>query len=167
MENVSEKKKEAIDAAFPNASREQKALMYEMAGVSKSIGHYRPQFDTEQGTTPKRSISQMQTPATLSAKNAAPDDIGQYGKGNIDLYARPQVKNSDGSVSTVRSMSFNEDGMEILVPTVSMDGRIMSNQEAIDYYHKTGQYLGKFKTVAEAEAYAQKLHEQQAQYYRL
>jgi hypothetical protein len=86
-------------------------------------------------------------------------------RGNIDLAARPVVKNADGTISTVRSMSFEEDGKEVLVPTVSPDGKILSDQDAIDLYHKTGQFLGKFDTAGDADAYAQALHESQARYY--
>jgi hypothetical protein len=85
--------------------------------------------------------------------------------GNIDLTARPVVKNADGSISTVRSMSFNEDGKEVLIPTVSDDGRILTDEEAIALYHKTGKFLGKFSTVESANAYAEQLHNQQANRY--
>ena len=91
--------------------------------------------------------------------------LGQYGLGNIDLYARPQVKNSDGSISTVRSMSFNDGLNEIVIPTVSDDGRIMTENEAIDNYYNTGKYLGKFDTVDEAINYAERLHKEQDSYY--
>lgn len=83
-------------------------------------------------------------------------------QGNVDLTNRPRVKNPDGSVSTVRSMSFNEGGKEILVPTVSDDGRILSNDEAIDLYHQTGKHLGKFDSIASADSAANAIHNQQA-----
>lgn len=86
---------------------------------------------------------------------------GMIAPGNIDLTKRPVVKNQDGSISTVRSMSVNIDGKEVLIPTVSNDGRIMSDQEAIDTYKRTGQHLGMFSTPDDATAYAQTLHNQQ------
>jgi hypothetical protein len=91
---------------------------------------------------------------------------GQVEPGNINLHDRPKVLNEDGSISTVRSMSFEENGKEILVPTVSEDGRIMEDEEAIDQYHKTGRHLGKFSNPEDATAYAKKLHEDQATEYR-
>jgi hypothetical protein len=87
---------------------------------------------------------------------------GQIEPGNIDLTNRPRVKNPDGSTSTVRSMSFGDNGREILVPTVMDDGRVVSNDEAIANYRKTGQHLGIFSDPASATAYAQQLHQQQA-----
>jgi len=79
-------------------------------------------------------------------------------EGNIDLDNRPHVKMDDGSIATVRSMSFNDGEREVLIPTVSDDGRIMSNKEAIDTYYETGNYFGKFKTVEDANKYAEQLH---------
>jgi len=85
--------------------------------------------------------------------------------GNIDLGKRPVVKNADGTISTVRSMGVNIDGQEVLIPTVSDDGRIMGDDEAISAYQKTGRHLGKFSSVAASNAYAERLHQQQAEKY--
>ena len=90
----------------------------------------------------------------------------KYGRGNIDLTNRPVVRNNDGSISTVRSMSFRDDkeNKEILVPTV-VNGKVVSDDEAIKHYYQTGEYLGKFDTVDEANNYAERLHEQQEAMY--
>lgn len=97
--------------------------------------------------------------------NMAGNAKGLLTPGNIDLAARPVVKNADGSISTVRSMSFGEDGREVLVPTVSPDGRVLSDDEAIDLYRRTGQHLGMFDNPDDATAYAESLHGQQEQMY--
>lgn len=82
--------------------------------------------------------------------------------GNIDLTTRPDVANADGSHSSVRSMSFSDGGPEILIPTVPDDGsHIMSDDEAIAQYRKTGKHLGKFTNPTFADAYAYRLHKQQ------
>ena len=89
--------------------------------------------------------------------------IAQGYTGNIDLSNRPRVRNEDGSISTVKSMSFNEDGKEVLIPQVSPDGKIMNEREAIDRYHKTGENLGKFNTVAAANEMARRIHDSEEQ----
>lgn len=85
--------------------------------------------------------------------------------GNIDLSKRPTVKNADGSISTVRSMSFEVGGKEVLVPTVSADGRIMTDDQAVAAYRRTHLHLGIFDTPAHATAYAERLHQAQAEAY--
>jgi Tfp pilus assembly protein PilV len=91
---------------------------------------------------------------------------GQLEAGNIDLANRPVVKNPDGSISTVRSMNFDiGDGKQILVPTVSDDGRIMSPEEAIAYSKQTGKHLGIFDSPQSAESYAKQLSAAQSGYY--
>lgn len=86
-------------------------------------------------------------------------------EGNIDLKNRPVVKNADGTISTVRSMSFRMGNTEILVPTVSDDGKILTENEAIKRYLDTGKHLGKFRTAEEATTFAKQLHNEQDKMY--
>lgn len=92
------------------------------------------------------------------------DTIGRWGLGNIDLNNRRVVHNADGTISTEKSFSVNIDGYEVLLPTV-VYGRIISEDDAIDHYFETGEYLGKFLTVEAADEYAERLHERQQWYY--
>lgn len=114
-------------------------------------------------------ITKIERPQTATKQKWTVGNIGQYGAGNIDLYDRPQYRNANGSISTVDSTSYNIDGQEVLLPTVwNRNGtpyHSSNDEEILQRYRDTGEYLGKFSTVEEANDYAEKLHlEQQERY---
>jgi len=96
---------------------------------------------------------------------SVPQTPGLMEPGNINLNNRPVVKNPDGSISTVRSRVFGFDDHSVVLPTVSDDGRILTDEQAIEQYKKTGKHLGRFDSIPNADAYAQRLHEDQAKQY--
>jgi hypothetical protein len=109
--------------------------------------------------------SVMQSPFDLSYFLRALEQSDMVEAGNIDLAKRPQVKLDDGSMATVRSLGVNIDGLETLIPTISDDGKLLSDDDAVALFKKTGQHLGKFKTVESASSYAKRLSKQQEQMY--
>lgn len=86
--------------------------------------------------------------------------------GTLDLLHRPIVVDPDGGYSTVRSITIDDGGVFVLLPTV-IGNRIVGNQEAINHYTATGDHLGKFSTEIAADTYAITLHEEQAEVYAL
>lgn len=114
-------------------------------------------------------------PITVAAANM----LRNNARGNIDLYNRPQYRQPDGSISTVNSISIGTDegaipsvngkGMEVLIPTIGRDknGRPVqwTDEQAIENYRKTGENLGKFNSIEDADKYAEMLHRQQEAYY--
>ncbi len=83
-------------------------------------------------------------------------DKGLLVSGNIDL-RRPSVPNPRGGESTVYSASFNVDGREVLLPLAD-EGRILTEDEALEKYRRTGKHLGIFASPDAATAYAKDLH---------
>ena len=100
-------------------------------------------------------ISSAGLPATLYPSSSPTPLVA----GNITLTARPLVKNTDGSISTLLSSYFN-DGVNEVVYTRVVNGRIYSNADAQQYYLTTGKHLGKFASgnTADAITYAQNLN---------
>jgi hypothetical protein len=54
----------------------------------------------------------------------------------------------------------NFDGKEYLLPTVTPDGRLLSEEDAIREFQRTGRHLGVFDTPDNATSYARQLHEE-------
>lgn len=88
-------------------------------------------------------------------------------KGNIDLSKRQGVELPDGSIATIRSISINEDGKEVLIPSIGPKGENWDPKtreglaSAIEQYKNSGQHLGKFSNAQEADVYAEWLHQQE------
>lgn len=135
----------SYDAARPEAAPPAQA-QGETAAAPSSYAQTAQDYMREAGIRP--------TPA---ADNA----YGAVEPGNIDLSKRPRVRNKDGTISTVRSMGVNMDGKEYLIPTVSDDGRVMSDKEAVDTFRKTGRHLGAYDSVESSNAAAEAIHRDQ------
>lgn len=82
-------------------------------------------------------------------------------EGNLPLGVKYKVKNRDGSISTVRTISIGVDGGEVVIPTV-LKGRIVSDEEAIRHFEETGANFGTFRSPEEAKAFSEWLHDQHA-----
>jgi hypothetical protein len=85
--------------------------------------------------------------------------------GNLNLWARPVIRNPNGSYSTVSSVSyrlqFRVDGrdrwLEVLMPE-AFGSRTHTGPEALAQFRRTGGHLGMFDTADHANRYGDRLH---------
>lgn len=91
-------------------------------------------------------------------------DKSQKESGTIDLTSRAVVRNEDGSISTEYSIIIGEDNEYVLIPTV-VNGRVVSEDEAVEHYHQTGEHHGKYRSIEDAEKASRKLSEIQRKRY--
>lgn len=153
---------ERVRAAVLNRFKEEKSMALGALGAG-------PQRRTNTATV---AWGEERKPEYLATPNKPVEMLEQ---GTIDIANRPMVKNPDGSISTVRSMSITEtvDGKDVVVllPTIGPNGENWDDKTnegrdaAINHYRKTGQHLGVFKTQDAADIYAEDLHKQQERLY--
>ena len=89
--------------------------------------------------------------------------------GNIDLANRKVYHDKNGGIRTENSIGIGlDDTTEAVIPTV-IDGKQVSEKEAIDHFYKTGKHLGVFDTskvsYGDIEKYSNAIHERQAKKY--
>lgn len=86
--------------------------------------------------------------------------------GNINLNNRPLVFNSDGSISTVRSITIEQDGKHFIIPTLSPSGTQLSEEQAVQMFRQTGQHLGAFSSQKAADSAARDISYNQGLLFR-
>jgi hypothetical protein len=81
---------------------------------------------------------------------------GMLVKGNINPFDRPIVRDpKTGQDMTVRSVTMTTPNYtQVVLPTISDDGKLMTPQEAYKQYEQTGQHLGEFDNIKNANDYA-------------
>ena len=144
-------------------SKDQKKLFESIFNSSTSITQdaWKKLGENSSESLDKSTKSASKYRKEIMAANEANE---RFGRGTIDLNKRKVVQNKDGTISTELSFSTNIDGKEVLLPTV-IDGKIVNEEEAIKHFQETGEHLGMFDTVKEAEEYAKELHNLQDEYY--
>lgn len=100
----------------------------------------------QNGPSKMKSKSLVILPKTDYDRDFAPKN-GKFLKPDIN---RPSYTDKSGNKRSEYKMGINDNGKEVLIPTV-VNGRQLTPRQAINRYKKTGYHMGKFKTIAQAE----------------
>lgn len=119
------------------------------ATVAQAVRHIEDYYISKSGSAPNFNYK------------TAP---GMVAAGNLDPWHRPVLHNDDGGYSTTSSISIGTEKGETVIPTV-VDGKRLSEADAIAHFKKTGENFGSFKTIDEANKFATDLHNAQASMY--
>jgi hypothetical protein len=127
----------------------------------ETIVHVEKLLDT--AGTPEDQLAQLEQAKRAVTSGTLPTAQPPTPPGGTphDL-SKPIIQNPDGSISTERTITIESNGQSLVIPTI-VNGQAYSNEDAIALW-KAGQNrpVGAFATAAEADAYAQKRHEEEA-----
>lgn len=139
-----------------------KADLGDFLNLSKMLTFFDPAATGENGTAAsEESTERNKGPQYVAGSNIP----GMIEAGNIDIANRPVVRNPDGSISTVRSITVEADGKYVVLPTIDPQGNNLTPDQAWDRFVRTHENLGVFDSQQAADNYAQSLHTQQEQMY--
>lgn len=77
--------------------------------------------------------------------------------GNLDVFSRPLMRESDGTVSRGAMKPFQVEGVEFLLPLTDASGKLLSDDEALAQFERTGNHYGGFRTAEEAMEFSRQL----------
>lgn len=122
---------------------------YQQLGTETERASIYNKFLTSAGIKVPTTLSEImqQSGATLDPGKALP----------VIRYKDPDSGKTE--FGTVRTISFEEDGKEVVIPTI-VNGKLLTPQQAIEHYHKTGESFGKYDSIEEADRIARMLHEE-------
>ena len=111
-------------------------------------------------STPGVSTSNRSQLLTQNGIDPSLISKGLLEPGNINLQGRPLISMGNNQVGSEYSVSFTQDGKEVLVPTI-FDGKAHTPQEAWQHYLQTGQHMGKYDNPQDADAAAELIHQRE------
>lgn len=99
------------------------------------------------------------------------DMMGEYPSGlldvaNIDAFVLPKFKNANGGYNTANAFSLPTPRGTVLLPMTREDGSMMTRDESVAEYEKTGGHLGVFSSTLAAEMHSRFLNAAQQEWFQ-